>query len=100
MFYRKKTGSLILRLKITANSSKNELLLPNNADDEWARLKTTAVAEKGKANKAIIAFLAKYFDLKKNQIQITSGDTSPLKTIEIEGDEDLLEKQLLNFKSK
>lgn len=93
MFYTKKPQGLILRLKITPNSSKSELILPTQ-NEEWARLKIAAVPEKGKANKAIIEFLSKYFAVRKSEITITSGETSSLKTILISGDANSLEKSL------
>lgn len=37
----------------------------------------------GKANRAVIALLADYFDVPKNQVRITGGYTSRLKIIEV-----------------
>lgn len=39
----------------------------------------TQVAEKGKANKALIAVLAKQLKLRKSQIELISGPTAPHK---------------------
>ncbi|MCD6471335.1 DUF167 domain-containing protein [bacterium] len=40
-------------------------------------------AEKGRANKAVIEIISKYFDIPKSRIKIKSGLTSRRKIIEI-----------------
>jgi uncharacterized protein YggU (UPF0235/DUF167 family) len=42
-----------------------------------------ALPIKGEANSAVIESLAKYFNLKKNQIRLASGFTSVNKTFEL-----------------
>jgi uncharacterized protein (TIGR00251 family) len=49
------------------------------------KIKLAAAPEKGKANQALVEFLADKLGVKKNAIKITSGQTSPVKTIEITG---------------
>ena len=49
------------------------------------KVKLAAAPEKGKANQALVEFLADKLGVKKNTIKITSGQTSPVKTIEITG---------------
>ena len=85
MFYEKKPGQLIINLKITTKTSKTQFILPEN-QAPWARLKISAVPEKGKANKAIVNFLGKSLKIAKSDIHILKGETSPLKTISINGD--------------
>jgi uncharacterized protein (TIGR00251 family) len=53
--------------------------------------------EDGKANKALIALLAKSLDIPKSSIRIAAGETSRLKTIEIVGDRAALEARLSEF---
>ena len=43
------------------------------------QVSVTQAPEKGKANKAIIAVLAKALDIRKSQIELISGATSPQK---------------------
>ena len=43
------------------------------------RVSVTQAPEKGKANKALIAVLSKGLSLKKSQIELISGATSPEK---------------------
>ena len=49
------------------------------------KIKLAAAPEKGKANDALVEFLADTLGIKRNMIKITSGHTSPVKTIEISG---------------
>lgn len=44
------------------------------------------IAEKGKANKELIKVLAKFFQVKKNQIQILSGLKQKNKIISVDKD--------------
>ncbi|QWW67548.1 DUF167 domain-containing protein [Rhizobium sp. WYJ-E13] len=53
----------------------------------------TAVPEKGKANKALIALIAKSLGIAKSSVDLVSGDTSRKKILRIDGDpEDLIRK--------
>lgn len=45
-----------------------------------------APAQEGRANLAVISALAKYFKIKENQINLLSGHTTKIKTIEIPDD--------------
>ena len=59
------------------------------------KVAVTQVAEKGKANRAIIGLLSKRLKLKKSQIQIVSGETSRQKQFLIRGEtQEGLEKRL------
>jgi len=49
------------------------------------RVDVTQAAEKGKANKAIAGLLARSLDLRKSQIELLSGETSPQKRFLIHG---------------
>jgi len=50
------------------------------------RMRVKAVPDKGKANAAVIALLAKALGVPKSAMTLVSGDTARLKTIQIEGD--------------
>jgi uncharacterized protein (TIGR00251 family) len=57
------------------------------------RIRLKAIPEKGKANEALIAFLSEILQVPKSHIQITSGHTSRLKRVAIDGvDEKDLQK--------
>jgi uncharacterized protein len=49
------------------------------------KVKLAAAPEKGKANESLVEFLADTLGVKRNTITITSGHTSPVKTIQIMG---------------
>ncbi|MBB4168327.1 hypothetical protein FHX09_002166 [Rhizobium sp. BK538] len=57
------------------------------------KVRVTAVPEKGKANKALVALVAKSLGVAKSSVRIASGDTSRKKILRIDGDpEDLIRK--------
>jgi uncharacterized protein (TIGR00251 family) len=56
------------------------------------KIQVTAPPERGKANKAVIEVLAEALGLARNQVRIVAGETSPLKTVEIEGDNSIFSK--------
>ena len=51
--------------------------------DDSLKVSVSTPPEAGKANKAVIRLLANTFDIKKNDIEILSGQTSPIKVVEI-----------------
>ena len=63
-------------------------------DDGQARLKirVTAQPEKDRANKAVIAMLAKRLGVPKSAIAVVAGKTARDKTIRIEGDSETGER--------
>ena len=58
------------------------------------KVKISAPAEKGKANMCLIEFLAKQLGVKKKSISIISGQSNPIKQIQVIGvsSNELLEK--------
>jgi len=71
-----------IRVKVIPKSSKTELAgyLP---DGTW-KIKVAAVPEKGKANRALVEFLAQHLGVAKGRIGIMSGETSQLKRIRVD----------------
>ena len=65
-----------IKIKVIPNSKKEEIARTNAE----LIVKTKAPAEKGKANKAVIKLLSKYFNA---GIRIMSGKTSRKKIIEV-----------------
>lgn len=68
---------ILLKLKISPNSSKNEFIKSENE----LKLKITAPPVDGKANKFVIDFLSKKFKIPKSSFDIIRGETSKEKTI-------------------
>ncbi|HTC90757.1 MAG TPA: DUF167 domain-containing protein [Bryobacteraceae bacterium] len=71
-----------IRIKVVPKSSKTELagIMP---DGTW-KVKVAAAPEKGKANRALVAFLAEHLGVAKSRIKIVSGETSQLKRIQVD----------------
>ena len=53
--------------------------------DGMLKIKVSAAPEKGKANACLLKFLAKELGVKKNAVAILSGQTSPLKHVQVSG---------------
>lgn len=70
-------NSLIIKLKISPNASKNEII----RNDDGIKIKITAQPVENKANKALIEFLSKSLKVPKSYIEIIKGETSKEKTI-------------------
>lgn len=51
----------------------------------YLKVRVTAPPIEGRANDALIAFLAKRLKLPKSRLSLLAGDTSRLKQIEVEG---------------
>lgn len=66
------TGT-VLPIKALPGSSKNEL---RGIHDGRLKVCVTQIAEKGKANKAIIRFIASILDLPRGDVSIVSGHSS------------------------
>ncbi len=73
---------MILEVKITPNSSKNEIL---RWEGSRLVIKIRGVPEKGKVNENLMEFLSKTLKVSKSQIKITAGQTSRLKKLSIQG---------------
>lgn len=71
-----------LGVKIIPQSSKNEIV---GWEGEWLKIKIQKPPEKGRANKALIEFLAESFNISKMDIELASGESSRLKSLLIHG---------------
>jgi len=90
-------GSLLLKLLVQPKASKNEIAgLQNDA----LKLRLTTPPIEGRANKAVIAFLAKRLHLPKSSLVIKSGQQSRHKQILISGCEEQRARQLLHEETK
>ncbi len=66
----------ILPVRATAGARQTKLL---GTQGGALKLSVTQAPEKGKANKAIVALLSKALGLRKSQLELLSGATSPQK---------------------
>lgn len=76
-----KEKEITLKIKVSPKMSKTEF--KKVLEDGTLKLNIKSAPEKGKANKEIIQYLSKIFDVSKKDISIISGETSPLKLIRL-----------------
>ncbi len=70
-----------LKVKVIAKSSRNEIV--GRMADGTLKVKIAAPPEKGKANAELIAFLAKEYGVARSDVEIVTGETSPIKRVRI-----------------
>lgn len=69
-------SGVILRVRAQAGARRNSIA---GIHDGALKVSVTQAAEKGKANKAIIETLCDQLDLRRSQVELISGATSPQK---------------------
>ena len=75
-------NAVIFSVKVVPRSSKTAV---TGILGGMLKIKLAAAPEKGKANESLVEFLADTLGVKKKAVKITSGLTSPVKTIQITG---------------
>lgn len=84
-----------LAIRLTPNGGRDAIdgIEPDGEGTMVLKMRVTAVPEKGRANKALIALIAKSLGIPKSSISLVSGDTARKKILRIDGDpEDLIRK--------
>jgi len=79
------TDGFTLTLRVTPNARANTVTGFVTRDDGTTVLaiRVTAPPDKGRANKAVIALLAKALGVPRSKIAITAGETARTKTVSI-----------------
>jgi uncharacterized protein len=72
-----------LRVKVIPRSPKSEIA--GTMADGTLKVKIAAPPEKGKANEALCAFLARHYGVPRPAVTIVSGHAATLKLVRIEG---------------
>lgn len=85
-------GSILLKLYVQPRSSRNQLAGVHN---DTLKLRLTTPPVEGKANKAVITYLAKRLHLPKSAVTIQSGLQSRAKNIVITSCDEMKVRQLL-----
>jgi uncharacterized protein YggU (UPF0235/DUF167 family) len=75
-----KENSVRLMIKVKANAPKNAL---KGVRENRLEVSLSAIREKGRANAALISFLADCLATAKSNIKILKGETLPLKEVAI-----------------
>lgn len=98
-FFDIKNERILLRVRLTPNARKEALgkMVVDENNVYWLKISVRAVPENGKANKALIAFVAKKLGISKNKIELASGDQARTKKLSIEDATDSLIKSIKNL---
>lgn len=75
-------GGVRLALQVTPNAKKSQVIGPL---EDVLKLRLQAQPIEGKANEALIRFLAELLDLPRSRISITHGQSSKKKLVELSG---------------
>jgi uncharacterized protein (TIGR00251 family) len=73
---------VVLPVRASAGARSNAI---RGIQDGALKVSVTQAAEKGKANKAIVELLSKSLGLKRSQLELIAGQTSPQKRFLVRG---------------
>jgi uncharacterized protein (TIGR00251 family) len=73
---------VVLPLRAQPGAKRNEI---RGVQDGMLKVSVTQIAEKGKANKALVEVVAKGLGLRKSQLALLSGETSSHKRFLVRG---------------
>jgi uncharacterized protein (TIGR00251 family) len=82
----------VLRLRVVPNAKRSEVV---GLHGEAIKIKIQAPAQEGKANAALLEFLAKKLDVPTRQVTLVAGEKSRDKIVAIEGIEETDARQRL-----
>jgi len=74
--------AILLPVKIVPGASRTRYL---GEWDKRAKIAVAAPPERGKANQAVADFLADLLRIRRRDVLVVSGHTTPTKTVRIEG---------------
>lgn len=97
--YRLDPKGVTLFIRVTPNAGRDAIEGVELRDDGMAvlRLRVKAVPDKGRANAAAVALLAKALGVPKSALSLVSGETARFKTLTIAGDGAALAQKLDAF---
>lgn len=75
-------GGVAFTVKVVPGSSRTCI---SGLLEGMVKVKVAAPPEKGKANQCLVAFLAKRLHVRKNNVTIVSGVSTPVKKLRIAG---------------
>jgi uncharacterized protein (TIGR00251 family) len=93
--WRRVPGGVEVFLRVTPNAGRDAILgVEQRGAASVLRVKVTAIADRGKANAAVIALLSSATKLPRPAFTLTSGDKARDKRLRIEGDVAAIEAAL------
>jgi hypothetical protein len=98
-FVRPTETGLVLHLRVTPNAGRDAIEGAETRDDGSVvlRMRVQAVPDKGKANAAVIALMAKALGVPKSSISLVGGETSRFKSVLLTGPADDLVPRLASL---
>ena len=86
-FFRADKQGLLVTARVSPKASRTAIqgIMPT-PEGEALKIAVTAPADKGKANAAVTALLAKTFGVAKSSVAVVAGETDRRKTLRILGD--------------
>jgi uncharacterized protein len=78
MWYHKHEEGVMIQVKVLTHAKDNQIV---GIFDDFLKIKITASPEKGKANKALIGFLAQLFHVSQRGVKIVKGELNQIKLI-------------------
>ena len=79
-FFSIQGNDIIIYFKVIPNSKKNYIVEINN---EFIKIKLTALPLENKANCALVKYLSKRFNMSKSSFQILVGEKNRFKSIKV-----------------
>ncbi|MFA7440582.1 MAG: DUF167 family protein [Sphingomonadaceae bacterium] len=77
---RREGGDILLAIKGKAGARRDAIL---GVEGDAVRIAVAAVAEQGRATERILRHLAKAFGVPRRQVELISGEFSPMKRVRI-----------------
>ena len=89
-FYRRDRDGIIVHVRLTPRAARDAVEGPERKDDGQVHLKVRvrAIPDKGDANAALVALMARHFAVPKSSVTLVSGATSRLKSVRIDASPD------------
>ncbi len=86
--YRAEPGGVLLSLRVTPNASADRIEGVESRDDGSVvlRVRVRAVPDRGKANAAVVALIARSLGVPRGAVTLVAGETARLKTLRVAGD--------------
>ncbi len=87
---------MTLTVRLTPNGGRDAIdgVETDASGERHLKVRVRAVPEKGQANKALVAMLAKAAGVAKSAVSLVSGETQRKKILRIEGDPEEILKRL------
>ncbi len=86
-FFRAVEDGIVITARVTPKASREVVQgVMATPDGHALKIAVTAPADKGKANAAVCALLAKTFKVAKSSVAVVSGETDRRKVLRITGD--------------